>query len=60
MTSHLNPLTGAQSIIRGNGSRYLVFFGFNADGEFTPSRAQPSRYYKTFAGAERAARRWVR
>lgn len=38
---------------------YLVCFGYDDNGSYRASYEKPSRTYKTLAGAERAARKWV-
>lgn len=44
--------------LTGNLNRLEVIFGQIIDGEFVVSHSQPSRTYKTRAGAERAKARW--
>lgn len=48
----------ATSIIR-NGATVLVIFGRMWRGEFVVSHSKPSRSYKTMAGANRAADKWI-
>ena len=52
-------LTAEVMLCSGQEPRYLVCFGYDDNGSYRASYEKPSRTYKTLAGAERAARKWV-
>jgi hypothetical protein len=59
-----NAATGKSADIRAekcNGAhRFMVIFGsLLRNGEFQVSHAQPSRMFKTEAGATKAAQAWI-
>lgn len=54
-----SALTGANAEVYQTGSGFTVFFGWFDGGRFQHSHSTPSRQYKTFDGAKRAAQRWI-
>lgn len=55
-----NPNTDRTAIIwTADSGTYEVAFGKTIDGEWVASIANPSKHYKSAAGALRAATRWI-